>query len=184
MKSLTIFVDMDGTIEKLMDVWVKRLNERYNQSVTVDEITEWDVSKAYKNLTLDQVLSVIDDDDTVWVEIEPMEGAAEVLQHFIDIGHKVYIVTSTPYKSIKAKMEDLLFRCFPFIDWHHVIITHNKQLLSGDIMIDDALHNLIGGHYMRILYDAPYNRDVDDDKEELIRVHSWAEIKGIVDKIC
>ena len=182
MKNLTIFVDMDGTIERLLDVWLTRLNAIYSQNVTPDMITSWDISKAYKNISSAQVLAVLDD-DSIWAEVEPIEYAQDILKYLIDAGHKVYIVTATPYQSIKAKMEDLLFRCFPFLSWDNVIITNNKQLLYGDIMIDDALHNLIGGRYRKILFDAPYNRDISDQDNDIIRVKNWLEIKDWVDSI-
>ena len=32
-------------------------------------------------------------------------------------------------------------------------------------MIDDGIHNLIGGEYKKILFDAPYNRSFDDKNQ-------------------
>ena len=37
MKSLTIFVDMDETIELLLDVWLTRLNAIYNLELGIGE---------------------------------------------------------------------------------------------------------------------------------------------------
>lgn len=59
MKQLTIFVDMDGTIERLLDIWLNRLNIKYGQQVTPDMVTYWDISKAYNNISSVQVLELL-----------------------------------------------------------------------------------------------------------------------------
>ncbi|MBO4839398.1 MAG: hypothetical protein J5493_08540 [Lachnospiraceae bacterium] len=164
MRKLTILVDMDGTIESLLDVWLNRLNKKYNRNVKFEDITSWDISKLYDGLSQTDVMNEVLD-DSIWQEVQPINGAYNVLKKWIAEGHHVYIVTATPYQSLKAKMDDLLFRCFPFISWENVIITSNKQLLKCDVMIDDGIHNLIGGEYKKILFDAPYNRSFDDKNQ-------------------
>lgn len=181
MKKLTIFVDMDGTIENLLDVWLRRINEKYKKNVTCSDIVSWRISAAYEGLEDEEIFSVID--DSIWDEIEPIEGAKEALEYFKGCGHHVYIVTATSYESVKPKMDHLLFKWFPFMTWDDVIITSTKQLLRGDVMIDDGPHNLIGGHYRKILMDAPYNRNIDDEGEGIIRVTNWKDIVGIIDGI-
>lgn len=182
MKKLTILVDMDGTIERLLDAWLVRLNKRYNRSVTVDDIAVWDIGEAYPGLTPEQIMEDIYGDE-IWGEVQPIENAAEVLKQFIDDGHEVYIVTSTPYQSVQAKMDKLLFRYFPFLRWRNVIITSNKQLVAGDVLIDDAIHNLVGGPYQKVLFDALYNRDFDAEANGMIRAHGWLEVKEIIAKM-
>lgn len=182
MKTLTILVDMDGTIEKLLDVWLYRLNTKFGTNVTCEDVTDWDVSKAFPTLNRKDVFDVLMD-DTIWCEIEPIDDAPTVLEGFIRDGHKVYIVTATPYESIPAKMNDLLFRLFPFLSWENVIVASRKQLILGDVLIDDGAHNLIGGPYKKLLYDAPYNRNINDEEHEIIRVHNWNEIRDVVSKM-
>jgi len=182
MKKLTILVDMDGTIESLLDVWLDRLNKKYNRNVKTEDIKDWDISKFYEGLTKEDVFSVMMD-PTIWKEVKPIDGAKEVLKKWIDEGHNVYIVTDNPYQSVKVKVEDLLFRCFPFISWHNVVITSRKQLIKGDVLIDDGIHNLVGGEYKKLLFDAPYNRDVDEEKLELTRVFDWKSIDKIIENL-
>ena len=181
MKQLTIFVDMDGTIEKLLDVWTARLNAGFGCNVRCEDIKVWDMTRAYPSLTREQIFGVLD--DSVWKEVQPIEGAARVLKKIIDQGHRVFIVTTTPYDAIRAKMDDLLFRCFPFFTWDNVVITSCKQLLKGDVMIDDGIHNLVGGDYARFLFNAPYNEAFDAQAYGMVRVHDWAEIEKLIDEM-
>lgn len=175
MKKLTILVDMDDTIENLMNVWVTYLNERYGLQVKPDDICDWDLSIAYPSLTNSQVYSPLYEDE-LWRRIEPFPNAAELLEKLIDEGHEVYIVTSSNYQTLKTKMDEVLFRYFPFMDWNHVIVTNKKQMIRGDVLVDDAPHNHIGGQYLRILMDAPHNRQFDAQKHGMIRVYSWLEV--------
>jgi 5'(3')-deoxyribonucleotidase len=80
-------------------------------------------------------------------------------------------------------MDDLLFRWFPFISWDQVIITKRKQLIKGDVLIDDGIHNLEGGDYVKILMTAPHNRSYDAEGNGMIRVSSWKEIEKVISEL-
>ena len=70
---------------------------------------------------------------------------------------------------------------FPYIDWNHVIVTSNKAMIKGDILIDDGIHNLLGGDYFKILMSLPHNRYFDAEKNGMIRAGNWKEVVDIVD---
>lgn len=177
---MIILIDMDDTIEQLLRAWLKGVNDRYGYSARYADITSWDVSAPYPGLTKEQVYA-IPDEPGFWGTVEPIEGAAEAIRRFMDEGHEVYIVTATPYISVVEKMEDLLFRWFPFITWDQVIIAKRKQLIRGDVLIDDGIHNLEGGDYIKILMTAPHNRSYDAEGNGMIRVNSWKEIEKVID---
>ena len=182
MKKLVILVDMDGTIEDLLTVWLDRVNKRYGYDVKPCDLTSWDIDEAYPGLSMDQIKDILND-GSVWGEVKPIPYAAEVLQEFIADGHEVYIVSASNHETLHEKMHDLLFRYFPFLSWDNVIITTHKQLIKADVLIDDGIHNLIGGSYAKVLYDTTYNRNVDDEAHGFIRVHNWHEVKEVIDKM-
>ncbi len=179
---MVILVDMDDTIEQLLDAWVRGVNKRYNRSVRYDEVRSWNVSAAYPGLSFEQVYD-IPMQPGFWSTVEPIPGAAEGLQHLMEKGHEVYIVTATVCDSVPEKMNDLLFRYFPFLSWDQVIITTRKQLIRGDILIDDGVHNLENGPYHKILMSAPHNRDYDAAANGMIRVENWEQIEAVVDAL-
>ena len=49
-------------------------------------------------------------------------------------------------------------------------------MIDGDVIIDDAPHNLVGGNYRKILMDAPHNKWFDCDKHNVYRVDDWDRI--------
>ena len=178
-KDMTILVDMDDTIEQLLRAWVRGVNEKYGRDVDYEDVDSWDVSAAFPGLTRAQVYE-IPMQRGFWKTVEPVPGAAEALKRLMDAGHQVYIVTATLQESIPEKMNDLLFRYFPFLTWDQVIITANKQLIRGDVLIDDGIHNLVGGDYVKILMTAPHNRAFDAEGNGMIRVHDWEEIERVI----
>ena len=64
-----------------------------------------------------------------------------------------------------------------------MIITNHKYMIDGDILIDDAPHNLIKGKYVKVLISAPHNRSYDAEKNGMLRVDSWEEVKSIIEGI-
>lgn len=179
---MTILIDMDDTIEQLLQAWVRSVNERYGRNVQYDEVREWDVSKAFPGLSREEVYGVVSEPG-FWKTVEPVPGAAEAMQRLLAEGHEIYVVTATTYDSVTEKMRDLLFRYFPFLTWDQVIITSRKQLIRGDVLIDDGPHNLEGGSYRKILMDAPHNRSYDAEENGMVRVHTWQEVEAVLKKM-
>lgn len=182
MKSLTIFVDLDGTIEDLFSPWIIKLNEISGRNYKMSDIKDWSIPPYFPELSYDEIMAPVRGPE-IWKEVKPIPYAAEVLKRLKDAGHQIFIVTASEYQSLKEKMEDMFFKYFPFFTFNDVVITTNKKLLKGDVLIDDALHNLIGGEYAKIIFDASYNRCVDDKAEGLIRVYNWLEIEEIINKM-
>jgi len=179
---MTILVDMDDTIEQLLKALVNRANERFHRSVSVEDVTDWSIVCAFPGIEKKQILDFMREPD-FWKDVEPVPGAAEALKHFMDEGHQVYIVTATESEHVNEKMKGVLYKYFPFISWDHVIVTSRKQMIRGDILIDDGIHNLEGGEYRKILFTAPYNRNYDAETNGMIRVHNWNEIVEIIDRM-
>lgn len=172
---LTILVDMDDTIEYLLRDWLAWLNDRHGTHVTEDDIHDYDLTKAFPGLTPDQVYAPLYFHD-LWEHLTPVPGASKALEMLQEDGHEIYIVTSSNFSTIKTKIAYILHRYFPFIDDDHVIIARKKQMIRGDVLIDDAPHNLVGGEYLKIMPTAAHNRDFDAESAGIIRAENWAEI--------
>lgn len=99
-----------------------------------------------------------------------------LLQHSL----KVLIVTTSNYHTLASKMERVLFKYFPFLTWNDVIITSHKQLVNGDVLIDDGTHNLEGGNYFKILMTAQHNKKYDAEANGMLRVETWAEVYSAI----
>lgn len=179
MKRLTVLVDMDDTIEDLLGAWVAALNEKHGLSVDKENVTDWDVARFFPTLTKPQVFAPLYSED-FWRTVKPIDGAADALQQLIDDGHTLYVVTSSFHENLSVKMTDVLFRYFPFFKWDDVIITSHKQLVKGDVLVDDGVHNLEDGEYFKVLMDAPHNRSYDAESAGMHRVMDWEQAYDII----
>lgn len=174
MEPLTILFDADDVVEDLCGRWVSFVNQCYGTHVSPEDITDWNIGSFFPTLTRDQVYGVLTSPE-MWRGIEPIPGAAETLGRFRDEGHQLYMVTATDYRTPPDKFERI-FEFIPWLDWKHVIVTSNKQLVKGDVLIDDGPHNLVGGDYMKLLFDRPHNRNFDAKASGVIRMKTWEEI--------
>lgn len=179
---MTILVDMDDTIEGLLDSWTEFLRKKHGVDVYSDDITDWDVSKAYPTLTKKEVLAPLFEEE-MWKSVLPFSDAVMYLRRLIDEGHDVIIVTASHYDTVGLKMRHVLVKYFPFIPYDNVIIASKKQMVIGDVMIDDAPHNLIGGKYRGILFSAPHNRDFCAEEYGLRRASNWSEVYQILQEM-
>ena len=171
---MTVLIDMDDVLECLLEAWLNYNNEKFGTHVTLEDICEWDLSKAFPGFTKEAVYAA-ELDASIWKTVKPMPGADEALRKLISDGHSIYVVTATMYETLQAKMDDVLFKYFPYLSWDQVIIANNKHLIKGDVLIDDGPHNLTGGEYEKILFTAPHNRFFDEKEIGAVRVSNWNE---------
>lgn len=180
---MKILLDFDEVINTMVSHWVNTLNCVYGTSVNFEDVNEWDMRKAFPTLTEDEIYNPLHL-QTFWNGVEMMPGAKEGIQKLLFQGHEIYIVTSAHPDTIKWKAE-WLQRELPEIPWSHVIVANNKSLIKGDVLVDDGLHNLYEGSYIKVLFDKPWNRNVDKSKltDIIHRVHNWDEIVKLIKEL-
>ncbi len=174
MKKLIILCDADDTIEELSFHWIEELNRKHHKTVKKEDIKTWDMLSAYPDLTEEEVFAPIHRKE-FWDQITPIENSGYYLQKLLEDGHDLYIVTATNYKTSDAKVAKLL-ELFPFLKDKNIIVSHNKQLIQGDVLIDDGVHNLLNGNYAKLLFHQPNNAAFDEKSYDITRVFSWEEI--------
>ena len=75
-----ILVDMDDVLENLQEAWIKRLNEKYNENVDINKVTDWNVCLFYPKLSKDQVFSPLFEDN-FWRTVNPKVDAITAAIH-------------------------------------------------------------------------------------------------------
>ena len=180
-----ILVDMDDVLENLIEAWVNRLNEKYNRNVKVEDVQEWDICKYFPGLEKSQVHSPLFEDN-FWSSVQPKRDAMLFLEKLHNEGFSIFIVTSSHYSTLGYKFEQALWPYFPFIDKKHIIVCDVKQLIKGDVLIDDGIHNLLNYEnikpsYYKILYTTNHNKNIDTVKQGIKRVSNWNEIYTIIE---
>lgn len=175
----TILIDVDDVIADLLSAWLKALNKKYGTNVRNDEVTDWDVARFFPTLTREQVFEPIHSNE-FWKTVEPKPDAMKYVKKLFDEGYEIYLCTSTDYRNIQAKYEYIIQRYFPYIEWNRVIVAYQKQMIRADYLIDDGVHNLENGNFIKILMSAPHNKNYDAESNGMIRANNWEEVYEII----
>ena len=173
--SFTICVDMDDTIENLLQAWVNWLNSAHNLNVSVEDCRSWHMSEHYPMLTEEQILEPLSN-EKFWSTVQPKPDAQYYLNKLVEEHQEIYICTASHYDTVGYKMKAIIEKFFPAIDWKHIIVASTKQMLICDVMVDDGPHNLIGGNYHRLLFDANHNQTFNADQHGMFRVTNWEQV--------
>ena len=83
----------------------------------------------------------------IFEHLEPIEGAIEAVEKLNNSGqYELFILTTAPWHNPSAWMHKRLWieRCFAEVFYKKIIITHRKDLLNGDYLIDDRIANGAG----------------------------------------
>jgi 5'(3')-deoxyribonucleotidase len=111
----------------------------------------------------------------------PMPGVAETLWRLSDAGVWIRIITHrlcVNWGHAIAVADTVAWLDDTGIPYRDICFLGAKPEVDADIYVDDASHNVIalreaGNHV--IVYDAPYNRDVDGP-----RAASWTDVEQLV----
>lgn len=179
-KQYTILLDLDEVLNDLAAQWVKVLSARHNLTTTYEDLTQWDLEDTYPTLTTDEIYEPLYNKE-FWRQLNPVPEATPYIQKWINKGYKIYIVTATDYEHAEVKMQ-WLFRYYPMFTWCDVILTQDKSMINGDVLVDDGLHNLLNGSFDKILLDKPWNR-APDVPNGIRRAHSWEDIDELIETI-
>ncbi len=116
-----------------------------------------------------------------YARLEPIPGAKQALKAMVKQGHDVRIVTS-PWVSNPTCASDKLNWIVKHYGSHwgaRVIITTDKTLVYGDVLIDDKpeIHGDVEPTWEHILFDQPYNQNVQ--KARIRDWSEWADVLGV-----
>jgi len=168
---MRILIDMDEVLVHTLDDWLYCYNHDYDDDKTIEDIKSWAVhdwikpecgTKVYEYLALEDFFK----------HLMPIEGAVEGVKLLMELGHDVVIVSACPITapgSYAEKLEWIKER-MPFFPLKSFISCHRKDLVSGDVLLDDGAHNLKDFPGVAVCMDRPWNRD-----ESHNRVYSWTE---------
>ena len=177
--NIRILIDVDDTIEYLCKAWVEWLDNKYNTGVKYDDITEWNINKFFPKLKKEQIYEPLHTDE-FWKSVKPMKDAIKYVRKLMKDGFDVYLCTSTDYRNVKPKFEYIIMEHFPYISWDQVIVAYNKHMIKADILVDDGVHNIVGGDFYGILFTAPHNKSFDAENNGVVRANNWSEVYNII----
>lgn len=184
MEKATIFVDMDNTVADLTGPWMQWVKEAYGKEPGPQD--SFHLSDWYPDLTKDDVYKFFGL-PSVFENLPPIEGAIDVLnkwEPFADI----WFATVIPSRHPKVYGEKLTWIKNHFPKLKDKLITfssHDKTKIYGDFLIDDHPDHIKNAvHCEPIVFDMPWNRNIDTIDNTYWRANSWHGADGILHLLC
>ena len=187
-----IGIDIDGCLTDVYN-WYLTNGKEYASSIGKKLINKngYDPVEMF-NLTKEEFKDFLEKKLMDYSINEPArENASKVCKELIEEGYELYIITAR-FNSDKndesgVKMRKIIEQWFKDnnIPYTRIIYSSEDKLdicLTNkiNIMIEDKVSTLldIKKHIPVICFDAPYNRNIDDNN--LFRVRNWKEIEEII----
>ncbi|MCF6410831.1 5' nucleotidase, NT5C type [Pseudalkalibacillus salsuginis] len=168
----TLLIDMDSVICDLMSEWHRRYNKDYGDNLSAEDLECWQSENYVKQECGTKIYDYLDEPG-LFIRLKPLPHAIDVLERLSE-KHDILIVTSSRTYAYTEK-EKWIEKNLPFIGAKNLIFTHRKDMVCGDVLFDDAPHNLIAfeeSGRKAVAMDYRYNRNVDVD-----RVQDWLEFE-------
>lgn len=162
---MIIKVDLDGVIRDIFTEMCKLYNEDFNEKLTVDDITDYDVNKVFSKVQDQCKISAADyffkfNARRLFLQGKPYDCVIDSLNRLKDKGHK--IILATWQTSVSNKADTLYFLELNNIPYDDICFTRDKWMIYSDWIIDDNPEFITDNRETasKIIIDMPYNKNV------------------------
>ena len=179
--NMVLLFDIDGVIRD----WggsAKRVLE--SVGYVVKPLDEWDWGLDtwfYDPLPIDEIHDLVFDKlaHQVYGDADTIPNARRVINDFYYQGHEVILVSN----QFQSNIQDLTTEWLDVNSILHsgLIYTHNKQMIHGNLFVDDKPENIIRMAHsanVTMLFDQPWNRNASI--QQRWRIYDWTEIDHLV----
>lgn len=177
---MTILIDIDGVVFNTQETLLNFMNTIYQTNYSFEEINhyEW-LDEHFLNpwRLLERV--------GFWKCVTVDQDAVKYISRWIKQGYTVKFVTATHYhQAIDFKMKKLKDSFNGLIDDKDIIVCHDKDMVRGDLLIDDYPDNCNNFGNYAILFSQPWNNpeQIKDDAH-ILRLDSWEKIDNVIQYI-
>ena len=152
-----IKIDCDGVLRDMLPAMCDLYNDHYDENLSTEDITDFDVNKIFTKCPNPESFFFEEHSSYVYLNSPKCEKAKEAMDLLHEKGYHIVIVSHQP--SLKRRFNTLQWLDENEIYYDSICFTHEKQMVSGDIIVDDYANNLTNcQENEKILIDAPYNR--------------------------
>ena len=175
---MTILIDIDSTITDFGSVLLHTLNQ-YNDYHDYSEIISYD----WFNETYDDPWYPLTKHE-FWDKVHVNPKAVKVIESWINKGYKVYLVSASGFHDGLGYKIRKTLKAFNNLDESKVIIAQDKDMVKGDILIDDCIDNLENFSGCRICFAQPWNEEWNYEQGHGgMRYNDWTKIDTIINEI-
>jgi 5'-nucleotidase len=158
MRSLRIGIDVDEVVASLHQPWIEAYNRTYNDRMTVEDITDWDIQHLVKPECGSKIFDLLGPHMYEQDLVQPIPGANLTIKALRRLGHRISYVTSCTAGTMQAKIGWLFRHGFLVADTDVFLPGKDKSNAPVDVLIDDGWHNVQSFNGPAILVNRPHNR--------------------------
>ena len=168
---MTIFIDMDEVIADTYGAHIELYNKEFGANLTAEQCMG---SEVWQNVPPEHQKNVQKHAtrEGFFINLKPIANSQYIVRE-ISRKYEVYIASAAMQfpNSLREKSEWLDMH-FPFLDWRKRILCGDKDILRGDILIDDRSYNLKAFTGQPLLFTSPHNIHTNGFE----RVNNWFEV--------
>lgn len=175
MRKLKIILDSDEVLAQTMRKVLHLYNKEYGQNFGYDDVLCWDLSKIQLPGTDMQKYFTY---PNFFADLEPMKDSQEYVGLLLEQGHDVLVATAS---SLEGMVDKKVWVNKHFgIPLKNIFVIDRKDVLAGDIILDDGIHNLTSACCgYPILFDRQWNKN----EPGFVRALDWPHFYELVQKI-
>lgn len=132
-----VLVDMDCILVDLLPSWLEIYNRDNGTSYQVKDITDWGLTSISPTGEVYKIL----EQPGFFEDLPPIPGAIQALEALLQRGHAVYTVSAPVNARNYAEKVRWLNAWCPFLTAKNIVFCHDKAIVQGDWLIDDAPKN-------------------------------------------
>jgi 5'-nucleotidase len=173
-----ILIDMDGVLADFDRGCLEKMKELFPKFIImIDKSSMYHISEEYalRDETFKKIMDSIIKSPGFYENLPLIENAQGILNSLEFDGYEVFICTSPPRETENINGKYIWIEKNFGPKWRKkIIMTHDKTLIHGDILIDDKpkITGAIEPSFTHILFDQPYNRN-----ENKPRITQWKDSK-------
>lgn len=154
-------IDVDGVLRDIMTPMCKLYNEKFDENIKPEDISEYDVSSTFKKCDDIKNFFFVENAKEVFLNSHPHNYVREALELIHYMGHKIVICTWQFNNTNKKYTLDWLEKHNLFYD--DICFTKDKEMINCDVMIDDNPDFLSkeDNDTIKILINSSYNKNVE-----------------------
>jgi 5'(3')-deoxyribonucleotidase len=183
---LKIAVDIDGVLADQVTPVLKRLNARFNLSLTNKDIMEWDQKIGNTNIKVEIENALLEKEHVLSLSV--IQGAIEGMKYLYDNYYET-IATSRP-KETEEYTKKWVSSHFKY----HVFCNtrgRSKDCVQSDVLIDDHIPNIVDfvkENGFGLLFSQPWNQKrsmIDGIMREgrIFYCEDWKDVVNTVKKL-
>lgn len=179
---MRIQLDQDQVICKWVERVLEWYNEDYKTAFTRDDVKNYWAMESILGVQGKPYLRSCMRYPRLYDDLDEVPGAIAGIKALMDRGHDVLIATAIPACAPVAYQGKLewIRRRMPFFPVKNFIAIQRKDVLTGDLLLDDGPHNIDAWNKTNrtsVVFDCPWNQDT----KGTFRVKGWEEFVELVD---